>query len=230
MDDGHSCRIWAPWSIIKSPYNLEHHLKSSSQGIRVWNSSEVVQSCKTLEKSKLVNCGWFYGFDGWKWFERAYSCPNRPHVSWESTSWKNLKQIRKFPKIETGPVILTAKNGNFLSLNLHHDTSFKWIFAQHESWRSCSPISKKSKNTQFPCMVGKYDQFIFKNSWTSKGHISQTIWPNLVGFFPTNHIFPPLSKNINFMSQNFTNQNGIFWPFSFKYKFDQELTFWFNHL
>jgi hypothetical protein len=26
-------------------------LESKSQGIRVWNSSEVVQSCKTLEKS-----------------------------------------------------------------------------------------------------------------------------------------------------------------------------------
>ena len=51
VDGGHSCGIWAPWSIIKSSYVLGHHLKSRSQGIRVWNSSEVVQSCKTLEKS-----------------------------------------------------------------------------------------------------------------------------------------------------------------------------------
>ena len=110
---------------------------------------------ETLEKSNLVNCGWFYGFDGWIWFERAYSCPNRPHITCQAPSWKNLKPNQKFPKIETGPVILTAKNGNFLIPNLHHDASSKWIFAQHESWRSCSPISKKSKNSQIPCMVVK---------------------------------------------------------------------------
>ena len=57
-----------------------------------------------------------------------------------------------------------------------------------------------------------YDQIIFTKSWTSKGHISQTIWPILVGFLPPNHMSSPLSKNINFMSQNIANQNGIFEP------------------
>ena len=131
------------------------------------------QTVRNPRKSKLVNCGWFCGFDGWIWFERTYSCPNRPHMSWQSTSLKNLKPIRKFPKIETGPVILTAKNGNFLILNLHHDTSSKWIFAQHESWRSCSPIFKKSKNSQIPCVVveiwsNHFHQFLnFKRPYLS---------------------------------------------------------------
>ena len=40
VDGGHSCRIWAPWSIIKSSYELWHHFGSRSQGIRAWNSSE----------------------------------------------------------------------------------------------------------------------------------------------------------------------------------------------
>jgi hypothetical protein len=155
VDGGHSCGIWAPWSIIKSSYVLGHHLKSRFPGTRVWNSSEVHSQVQNPRKSKLVNCGWFFGFDGWKWFEGAYSCPNRPHMSWQLTSWKNLKPIRKIPKIETGPVISTAKNRNFLILSLHHDTSSKWVFAQHGSWRSCLPIFKKSKNIKIPCVVVK---------------------------------------------------------------------------
>ena len=68
---------------------------------------------------------------------------------------ENQVKSENFPEIASGPVISTAKNGNFLILNLHHDTSFKWIFAQHESWRSCSPIFKKSKNIKIPCVVVK---------------------------------------------------------------------------
>jgi hypothetical protein len=104
-------------------------LKSSSQGIRVWKSSEVVQSLKTLEKST----------DSQTWStvdlirdlmdridlkELIHACISliyhvQPHHGRKSS------QIRNFPEIESGPVISTAKNGNFLILNLHHDTSFK---------------------------------------------------------------------------------------------------------
>ena len=38
---------------------------------------------------------------------------------------RKSSQTENFPEIESGPVISTAKNGNFLILNLHHDTSFK---------------------------------------------------------------------------------------------------------
>jgi hypothetical protein len=38
---------------------------------------------------------------------------------------RKSSQSENFPEIESGPVISTAKNGNFLILNLHHDTSFK---------------------------------------------------------------------------------------------------------
>ena len=78
------------------------------------------------------------------------------------------------------------------------------------------PFPKSPRTLDSHVWLASYDQIIFTKSWTSKGHISQTIWPNLVGFFPINHIFPPLSKNINIMYQNLANQNGIFWLVSFK--------------
>ena len=136
-------------------HDLGIHLKCFGQGLDVQKSSVNAQSVRNPKSQLLVNCPFNQWFDDGNWFERSHSCPNSPHISCQTPSWKNLKPDQKFPKIETGPVISTAKNGNFLILNLHHDTSFKWIFAQHESWRSCSPISKKSKNTQFPCVVGK---------------------------------------------------------------------------
>jgi hypothetical protein len=91
------------------------------------------------------------------------------------------------------------------------------------------PFPKSPRTLNSHVWLASYDRIDFRKSWTSKGHISQTVWPILMGFFPTSHIWSPLSKNINFMSQNFTNQNGIFWLFSFKCKFDQELTFWYKH-
>jgi hypothetical protein len=118
VDGGHSCGIWAPWSIIKSPYNLGHHLKSRSQGIRVWNSSEVHSQSKTLEKSNLVNCGFNQWFDGWNWFEGAHSCSYKPHISCQTSSWKNLKSNRKFPEMETGPVTETYQKWKVLILKL----------------------------------------------------------------------------------------------------------------
>ena len=78
------------------------------------------------------------------------------------------------------------------------------------------PFSKSPRTPKSHEWFARYDHFIFTFSWTSKGHISWFLWPNLMGFFPTNHIFPPLSKNINIMYQNLANQNGIFWLVSFK--------------
>ena len=40
-------------------------------------------------------------------------------------------------------------------------TCFKWIFAQQESWRSCSHLSKTSKNIHFSFMVAK----LWSNHW-----------------------------------------------------------------
>jgi hypothetical protein len=51
----------------------------------------------------------------------------------------------------------------------------------------------------------------------------------LVGFFPTNHISSPLSKNINFMYQKSMDQNGIFGLVLFKFKCGPKLTFWIRH-
>ena len=88
------------------------------------------------------------------------------------------------------------------------------------------PFPKSPRTLNSHVWLARYDQINFKILWTSKGHISWTIWPILVGFFPTNHISSPLSKNINFMHQKSMDQNGIFGLVSFKFKFDQKLTFW----
>ena len=91
------------------------------------------------------------------------------------------------------------------------------------------PFSKSPRTSKSHVWLSRYDQIIFTKSWTSKGHISQTIWPILVGFFPTNHISSPLSKNINFMHQNLTMQNGIFGPNLINFKCGPKLTFWFKY-
>ena len=112
----HFSRSQGPRVCLTSSHDLEVHLKCLSQGLDVQKPSVHAQTVRNLRKSKLVNCGWFYGFDGWKWFERAYSCPNRPHISCKTPSWKNLKPDQKFPKIETGPVIETCQKWKVLIL------------------------------------------------------------------------------------------------------------------
>jgi hypothetical protein len=97
-----------------------------------------------------------------------------------------------------------------LSLSLHHDTSFKWIFSQHESWRSCSPISKKSKNSQFPCMVGKI--------WSNHFHK----FLNFKRPYLSNHLakFGEFFSNKSYLTSSFQKCNfhvpkpyGSKWPF-----------------
>ena len=99
-------------------HDLGIHLKWLGQRLEAQRSSVKAQSVRNPRKSNLVNCGWFYGFDGWIWFERAYSCPNRPHISWQTPSWKNLKPDQKFPKMETGPVTKTYQKWKVLILKL----------------------------------------------------------------------------------------------------------------
>ena len=81
VDGGHSCGIWAPWSIIKSSYNLGHHLKSNSQGIRVWKSSVNAWSVRNPKSQLLANCPFNQWLDDWNWFVRVHSCPNSHHIS-----------------------------------------------------------------------------------------------------------------------------------------------------
>ena len=158
----------------------------------------------------MVNCAFNQGFEGVRWLERSHSYPYKPHITFQTSTVKDLRSDKKFPKI--------VRTCNF----------------QLPKMESSSPqlyIIKKASNQIFPNMkveylaltfpkslrtwishewLESYDQIIFTKSWTSKGHISQTIWPILVGFFPTNHISSPLSKNINFMYQKSMDQNGIF--------------------
>ena len=118
VDGGHSCGIWAPWSIIKSPYNLGHHLKCFGQGLDVQKSSVNAQSVRNPKSQLLVNCPFNQWFDDGIGFERVISCPNRPHISCQTPSWKNLKPDQKFPKMETGPVTETYQKWKVLILKL----------------------------------------------------------------------------------------------------------------
>ena len=51
-------------------HDLGIHLKWLGQRLEAQRSSVHAQSVRNPRKSNLVNCGWFYGFDGWIWFER----------------------------------------------------------------------------------------------------------------------------------------------------------------
>ena len=89
------------------------------------------------------------------------------------------------------------------------------------------PFSKSPRTPKSHVWLSRYDQIIFTNFWTSTSHISWTIWPILVGFFPTSSICSPLSKNAFIIHQNLTMQNAIFGRGFIHFKFDPKLTFWF---
>ena len=91
------------------------------------------------------------------------------------------------------------------------------------------PFSKSPRTLKSHVWFARYDQFNFKNLWTSKGHISWTIWPILVGFFPTSSICSPLSKNAFIFHQNLTMQNAIFGLDFIKFQVWKKLTFGIKH-
>ena len=99
-------------------HDLGIHLKCFGQGLDVQKSSVNAQSIRNPKKSTMVNWAWFYGFDSGNWFERVPSCPYRPHITCQTSSWKNLKPDKKFPKIETWPVIEICQKWKLLDPKL----------------------------------------------------------------------------------------------------------------
>ncbi|KAI5432868.1 hypothetical protein KIW84_020252 [Lathyrus oleraceus] len=99
-------------------HDLGIHLKCFGQGLDVQKSSVNAQSVKNPKSQLLVNCPFNQWFDGWIWFERSHSYPNRSHISCQTPSWKNLKPDQKFPKMETGPVTETYQKWKVLILKL----------------------------------------------------------------------------------------------------------------
>ena len=61
--------------------------------------------------------------------------------------WRIWGQVKSFPKWKVTYNFKFPKMASIwftFNLTFQHQRSFKWNFVQHESWRSLSPISKKS--------------------------------------------------------------------------------------
>ena len=99
-------------------HDLGIHLKCFGQGLDVQKSSVNAQSVRNPKSQLLVNCPFNQWFDDGNWFERSHSCPNSPHISCQTPSWKNLKPDQKFPKMETGPITETCHKWKVLILKL----------------------------------------------------------------------------------------------------------------
>ena len=92
--------------------------------------------------------------------------PKRLICHYKYLSWRIWGQIKSFQKWKVTCNWMFPKMERFWSkfnLILHHQISFKWIFSQHESWRSLSPISKKSKIMSIWWMV--------KELWSNHGKV-----------------------------------------------------------
>ena len=100
------------------------------------------------EKSIVVNCAWIDGFGGGRGQEILHSCSNKSHLTFQILTLKDLRSYQKFPKGKMTYGFKFPKMASFwnnFNSTFHHQKSFKWNFVEHESCRSFSPISKKSK-------------------------------------------------------------------------------------
>ena len=59
----------------------------------------IARSAETLEKSTPVNCAFNHGFEGGRWLERPHSCPYKSHITFQTSTLKDLRSDEKFPKI-----------------------------------------------------------------------------------------------------------------------------------
>ena len=139
------------WSLLRLGF---HPWAISSED---WGSDWSVH-CQIHLSVEKVNCGqlclilWI-----WRWERVGYTSFMLKQVLFDMSKLKNEEnKVRtKIAKNRKWLVMEVSKNGKFLTSKLHVQGSFKWKFVQHESCRSCSHLSKKSKNLKFPCMVGK---------------------------------------------------------------------------
>jgi hypothetical protein len=105
-----------------------------------------------------VNCGQLYMIWWiWRWKWVRHTSFMLEQVLNDISKLKNEEnQVRtKTAKNRKWLVIEVSKNGKFWTSKPRVQGSFKWKFVQHESCRSCSHLSKKSKNLKIQCMVGK---------------------------------------------------------------------------
>ena len=121
-------------------------------------SSDWSMHCQIHLSDEKVNCGQLYMIWWiWRWKWVGYTSFMLEQVLYDISKLKNGEnQVRtKTAKNRKWLVIEVSKNGKFLTSRPRVQGSFKWKFVQHESCRSCSHLSKKSKNLKIPCMVWK---------------------------------------------------------------------------
>ena len=154
-------RRWGLWWIWGSSHGfieiIEARVSSLGHFIRELGLSLIYALPDSSIRWK-VNCGQLYMIWWiWRWKWVGYTSFMLEQVLFDISRLKNEEnQVRtRTAKNRKWLVMEVSKNGKFFTTKLHVQKSFKWKFVQHESCRSCSHLSKKSKNLKIPCMVGK---------------------------------------------------------------------------
>ena len=139
------------WSLLR----LGFHPWAISSGN--WGSDWSVH-CQIHLSDEKVNCGQLYMI-WWIWRWKWVRCTSfmLEQVLFDISKLKNEEnQVRtKTAKNRKCLVTEVSKNGKFWTSKPRVQGSFKCKSVQHESCRSCSHLSKKSKNLKIQCMVGK---------------------------------------------------------------------------
>ena len=74
-------------------------LKWFGQVLKAQGSSVYVQFIWNPKKSTEVNCQCNCGFEGGRWLEMPHSCGNKSHLTFQTSTLKNLRSNQDFPKI-----------------------------------------------------------------------------------------------------------------------------------
>ena len=133
-----------------------------------WKRLEIhqnmAQSTKTLAKSTVVNCAFNQGFEGGKWFERSHSCPYKPHITCQTSSLRNWRSDKKFPKI-----VMTC-NFQLPKMESHSPQNY---MSKQASNKNLSNMKVEYLALAFPksprtlishVWLASYDQIIFRKS------------------------------------------------------------------
>ena len=143
--------LWCMWGsfhgymeLIEARFSpLNHFIRELGlRLINAWPNSSI-----KLKKSTVVNCTWSDGFGGGNELDALHLCWNKCYLTSQSLRMKKIKSGQKTAKNRKWLVIEVFKNGKFWTSKPRVQGSFKWNFVQHESCRSCSHLSKKSKNS-----------------------------------------------------------------------------------
>ena len=78
--------------ILLSLYKLGFHDGAISSSVE---GSELISACASHLRPIEVN----YGFGGGRWLEMPHSCVNKSHLTFQTSTLKDLRSDQDFPKI-----------------------------------------------------------------------------------------------------------------------------------